>query len=225
MNDDPLIPRSPSAQAYAVDADQGDVFTSDDPFRLFAAWLTHAKPTEPNDANAMSLATVDANGAPDVRIVLLKDVNDEGFSFYSNQDSAKGRQLSVSNRAALCFHWKTIRRQVRIRGEISEVSSEQADAYFATRARGAQIGAHASAQSAVMEAPSAPDAPTPLEQAIDTFEKKYPGDVPRPAHWTGWRVLPLEIEFWVNRPYRLHDRLIFRRDGPDKDWSMARLFP
>lgn len=218
MKTENLIPPSPSAEAYAVDEDQGDVFTIGDPFALFADWFALAGTTEPNDPNAMALATVDENGMPDVRMVLLKDFDACGLTFYTNVESAKGKQLAANPKAALCFHWKTIRRQVRFRGDIAPVSAEEADEYFASRVRGAQLGAHASAQSRPL------DDRMKLEADIAALDKEYNSkDVPRPAHWSGYRLKPAEIEFWVNRPFRLHDRLQYiRKDG---EWVKQALYP
>jgi len=151
MPADNIIPPTPSEEAYAAGADQGEVFTKDDPIALFADWMALAGRTEPNDPNTMALATVDAEGLPDVRMVLLKDIDAAGLVFYTNTGSAKGEQLAANPKAAVCFHWKTIRRQVRFRGPVAPVSDVEADAYFATRARSAKIGAHASAQSRVLE--------------------------------------------------------------------------
>jgi len=220
MNDKTLIPPSPSEEAYSADQDQGEVFTDDNPFALFAGWLGLAKTTEPNDPNSMALATVDGDGLPDVRMVLLKDIDAAGLVFYTNTMSAKGEQLAVNPRAAVCFHWKTIRRQVRFRGPVAPVSEAEADAYFATRARSAKIGAHASAQSRVLEGRFA------LEKQVAAKAAKFGlGDVPRPPHWSGYRLAPVEIEFWVNRPFRLHDRLVFRRENRSLDWVTSRLYP
>jgi pyridoxamine 5'-phosphate oxidase len=217
---DTLIPPSPSAEAYGLDDDQGDVFTINDPFALFAEWLEKAGGTEPNDPNVMAVATADADGLPNVRMLLLKDVDACGLTFYTNLESAKGEELKANPQAAVCFHWKTIRRQVRFRGRIEMVSNEEADAYFATRARGAQLGAHASAQSRPMESREA------LEKEIARLDKLYEGEeVPRPEHWSGYRLIPIEIEFWVNRPFRLHDRLVYWRENPDTDWQSERIYP
>lgn len=217
---DKLIPPSPSAEAYAVDQDQGEVFTKDDPFALFAEWLALAGRKEPNDPNAMAIATVDPAGLPNVRMVLLKDVDQRGVTFYTNLESAKGRELAANMQAAAVFHWKTIRRQVRFRGPVSRVSDAEADAYFATRARGAQIGAHASAQSRPLESRFA------LEKQIGARTLEFGlGPVPRPDHWSGFRLAPIEIEFWVNRPFRLHERLVFRRAAPDAPWTKGHLYP
>jgi len=215
-----LIPPSPSEEAYAVDDDQGEVFTDQDPFALFAEWLALAGRKEMNDPNAMALATVDADGLPDVRMVLLKDIDAGGLTFYTNTESAKGVQLGAVPKAAACFHWKSIRRQVRFRGAVNPVSAEEADAYFKTRARGARIGAHASAQSRPLESRFA------LEKQVAAKAAKFGvGDIPRPGHWSGYRIIPLQIEFWVNRPFRLHDRLVFRRDNEQAGWTTEKLYP
>ncbi|MBX3510479.1 MAG: pyridoxamine 5'-phosphate oxidase [Hyphomonadaceae bacterium] len=195
------------------------MFAESEPFALFARWLQEAKQKEPNDPNGMALATADADGFPDVRMVLLKGV-DSGFVFYTNAESAKGAQLEANPRAALCFHWKSLRRQVRVRGVIAAVGEAEADAYFATRDRGARIGAWASQQSRPLEDRRA------LEKRIAEFAAKFGlGEVPRPAHWRGYRLIPLSLEFWRDRPCRLHDRLVFRREGADAPWSRERLYP
>ncbi len=215
---DEIIPPTPSEEAYAADADQGDVFTIDDPFALFADWLALAGKSEPNDANAMALATVDEAGLPDVRMVLLKDVSACGLSFYTNLESAKGRQLAANPKAALCFHWKSIRRQVRFRGAVEPVREEEADAYFKTRARGARIGAWASAQSRPLEGRFA------LEKAVAAKAAKYAiGEIPRPPQWSGYRLMPSAIEFWVNRPFRLHERLQYTQQ--EGGWAKQALYP
>ncbi|MGE0828534.1 MAG: pyridoxamine 5'-phosphate oxidase [Hyphomonadaceae bacterium] len=187
---------------------------------LFRDWLAAAAEKEPSDPNAMALATAGADGMPDVRMVLLKDFDARGFTFYSNSESAKGEELAANAQAALCFHWKSLRRQVRVRGPVAAVSAEEADAYFATRDRGARLGAWASAQSRPLEGRFA------LEKRIADYAAKFGlGDVPRPAHWIGWRVRPLTIEFWRDRPFRLHDRLQFHRTSADEAWSKRRLYP
>ena len=220
MAEDALIPKSPSEETYAVDEDQGEVFTVNDPFAQFAEWLALAGKTEPNDANAMALGTVDAHGVPNVRMVLLKDVSACGLTFYTNNESAKGTELAANPHAAVCFHWKSIRRQVRFRGPVEAVGDEEADAYFATRARSARIGAWASAQSRPMEGRFA------LEKEIAAQTAKFGiKEVTRPPHWSGYLLKPLEIEFWVNRPFRLHDRLQFTREDEKSDWRTTRLYP
>ena len=214
----PIIPTTPSEEAYRVDEDQGEVFTREDPIELFEEWLELAKTKEPNDANAMALATAGADGQPDVRMVLLKDVSAKGFSFYTGEGSAKGEDLAQNPRAALCFHWKTLRRQVRVRGPVSFASDADTDAYFAERARGARIAAWASSQSRPL------DSPQTFRRQYDEMVLKFEGkDVPRPSYWRGYVVEPAEIEFWVNRPFRLHDRLLFVRDG--SSWRTTRLYP
>jgi len=218
------IPPSPSAEDYAKAAanspDDGAWFARTDPFALFGEWLEDAKKKEPNDANAMALATADAHGAPDVRMVLLKDVSGNGFVFYSNAESRKGQQLAANAQAALCFHWKSLRRQVRVSGAVQSVSAEEADAYFATRAKDSQIGAWASDQSRPMEGRFE------LEGRIAKAAAKYGlGKTPRPQHWIGWRIVPNRIEFWRDRPFRLHDRLEFARSAPTEPWTTRRLYP
>ena len=212
------IPPTPSDEAYKVDEDQGEVFTRNDPLALFEAWYALAKAKEPNDPNGMALATADADGLPDVRMVLLKDYDARGLTFYSSLDSAKGRQLTANPQAALLFHWKSIRRQIRFRGSVARVDDAEADAYFATRARGARIGAWASKQSRPMEGRFA------LEKAVAAETLRFGlGDIPRPDYWIGFRLAPQAVEFWVNRPFRLHDRLLFTREGAG--WKTTRLFP
>jgi pyridoxamine 5'-phosphate oxidase len=198
----------------------GDFTEADEPLRLFIAWFEEATRSEPSDPNAMALATVDADGLPNVRMVLLKDVDERGFVFYTNTESQKGRELAGDPKAALAFHWKSLRRQVRIRGPVEPVTAEEADAYFATRPRLAQIGAWASSQSRPLESRLA------FEKAVALYGARYAiGSVPRPTYWSGYRVVPAAIEFWHDRPYRLHDRIEFRRSGPGAPWSKARLYP
>ena len=198
----------------------GDFTAADEPFRLFAAWMQDATTAEPRDPTAMTLATVDANGMPNARMVLLKGFDAHGFVFYTNKDSQKGQELDAHAKAALVFHWKSSNRQVRVRGTVEHVSDAEADAYFATRAKQAQIGAWASQQSRPLESRLA------FEKAIAIYAAKYGiGTVPRPAYWSGYRIVPLQIEFWQERPFRLHDRVEFRRDAPDKAWSKTRLYP
>lgn len=216
----PIIPPSPSAEAYAVDEDQGEVFTLDEPLALFAQWFDLARKKEISDPNAMTLATVDGGGLPNARMVLLKDIDARGLSFFTNLESAKGRELAANPKAALVFHWKSIRRQVRFRGGVERVSDVEADAYFATRAKGAQIGAWASPQSRPMEGRFALE-----RRVVEETARLGLGPTPRPPHWSGFRLVPFEIEFWVNRPFRLHDRLVFRRSSADTDWRTERLYP
>lgn len=203
----------------------GDFAEAAEPFALFEQWFAEAERHEPNDPNAMALATVDANGQPNVRMVLLKALDppaqpNRGFVFFTNYESTKGTELLATPKAALDFYWKSLRRQVRVRGLVSQVAPEEADAYFASRPRGAQIGAWASQQSRPLESRFA------LEKAVALTAAKYHvGKVPRPPHWSGFRVTPLEIEFWHNRISRLHERVAFRRDEPDKNWLRQRLYP
>jgi pyridoxamine 5'-phosphate oxidase len=190
-----------------------------DPMVLFRTWLDEARKTEPGDATAMSLATVDADGRPNVRMVLLKGI-DNGFVFYTNVESAKGAELGARPSAALCFHWQVPHRQVRIRGPVAKVTDAEADAYFATRAKDSQIGAWASAQSRPM------GERWEFEKAIAKIAAKYAlSKVPRPPFWSGYRLTPLEIEFWRDRPFRLHERLVHRRAAADAPWTTARLYP
>jgi pyridoxamine 5'-phosphate oxidase len=189
-----------------------------DPFQLFDQWLAEAKASEPNDPNAMALATADGSGRPSVRMVLLKGHGPEGFVFYTNEQSSKAEQIAANPRAALLFHWKSLRRQVRVEGCIEQVSDEQADAYFASRSRDSQLGAWASDQSRPL------DSRGTFEQRFEHMKHRFEGqDVPRPPHWGGYRVIPERIEFWSDRPHRLHERRLFTRD--DGGWSEGLLYP
>lgn len=216
---DQLIPPSPHyAEAEPHAPDDAAFFANADPYALFAAWLKEAGEKEPHDPNAMALATVDASGAPDVRMVLLKAFDARGFGFYTNSESAKGAALAAHPAAALCFHWKSLRRQVRVRGPVEHVSEAEADSYFATRDRGARLSAWASAQSRPMEDRAA------FERRLAEHDSRFAGqDVPRPAYWKGYRLVPRTIEFWRDRPFRLHDRLVFIREGAG--WGKQRLYP
>lgn len=201
-------------------ADGAEIFTSEDPISLFREWMELARAKEPEDANAFALATADHSGLPDVRMVLLKDVDARGFVFYTNLESDKGCELADNPQAAICFHWKSLRRQVRARGRVVPVSDAEADAYFATRARDSQIGAWASRQSRPLEGRFE------LEREVARFAAKFGlGKVPRPSHWSGFRIVPTRIEFWRDRPFRLHDRLVFKRETDGAAWRTARLFP
>jgi len=198
----------------------GDFLGAEEPFGLLAAWLEEAARSEPVDSNAMAVATVDTEGLPNARMVLLKDFDHRGLVFYTNTDSQKGRELDVVPKAALVFYWKSLGRQVRIRGPVERVEEAEADAYFATRPRLAQIGAWASKQSAPLESRHA------FEKAVALYAAKHAvGTIPRPPNWSGYRVVPLVIEFWCARPFRLHDRLEFRRREPGEPWRRALLYP
>ena len=221
MKQRPPIPASPSEEDYLAKVSEAEPLApiSDrDPIALFVEWLDAALKAEPNDANAMTLATVDDDGLPDARMVLLKGVDDAGFTFFTNFESAKGRELLAHPKAALVFHWKSLRRQVRIRGDIAPVTEAEADAYFAGRARSSQIGAWASDQSREL-----PDR-LALERRIAQMGLKFGlGPVPRPPHWSGFRLTPRAIEFWRDRPFRLHERLAF--DRVEGGWTVMRLYP
>ncbi|MBB2796884.1 UNVERIFIED_ORG: pyridoxamine 5'-phosphate oxidase [Rhizobium pisi] len=198
----------------------GDFTESGEPFKLFAEWLKEAEASEPNDPNAVALATVDEDGLPNVRMVLLKGFDDDGFVFYTNFESQKGREILGQRKAAMCFHWKSLRRQVRLRGPVENVSDAEADAYFKTRARGSRIGAWASKQSRPLESRFA------LEKAVAEYTARYAlGEIPRPAHWSGFRIRPTSIEFWKDQAFRLHDRIEFRRPSPVGAWEKVRMYP
>ena len=191
-----------------------------DPIAHFESWMAEAAKSEPNDPNAVCLATCTPEGRPSARMVLLKGVDPRGFVFYTNLDSRKGGELLANPFAALCFHWKTLQRSVRVEGPVERVSDAEANAYYASRARGSRIGAWASRQSRPLESRFA------LEKAVATYAAKFAiGEVPRPPHWTGFRIKPVYIEFWQDRPFRLHDRSVFRRATPEGDWSQQRLYP
>lgn len=227
-----VIPPTPGRKDYTEDAlyriqaekNAEPIFHRDDPFGLFGEWMADARNLEMNDSNAMALATVDRSGDPDVRMVLLKSFDERGFVFYTNNESEKGKHLLDNQTAALCLHWKSLRRQVRVRGTTIPVSEAEADAYFESRARGSKIGAVASQQSRQLESREY------LENRVNELEEKYEASdtIDRPSHWGGWRVVPDSIEFWRDRPFRLHDRLLFKRDRSDREnprWAKQRLFP
>lgn len=199
-------------------AQHADFTEAAEPFRLFAEWLADAEESEINDPNAVAVATVDPDGLPDVRMVLLKGFDEQGFVFYTNFESAKGRQILSSMKAAMCFHWKSLRRQVRLRGPVEVVSEAEADAYYASRPRGSRIGAWASKQSRPLESRFA------LEKAVAEYTARHAiGEIPRPPHWSGFRIRPQQMEFWHDRPFRLHDRVRFDRAGDA--WEKTRLYP
>jgi pyridoxamine 5'-phosphate oxidase len=221
MKDDTLIPRSPSEDDYVAQVQAAEplpLLPEADPIGLFETWLKAAGESEPNDPNAMALATVDADGMPAVRMVLLKGVDAGGIVFFSNSQSAKGVELQQNGKAALLFHWKSLRRQVRVRGAVVPVTEAEADAYFATRARPAQLGAWASEQSRPL-----PDR-FALEKRVAEAGLRFGlGKVTRPPHWSGYRLIPSSLEFWRDRPFRLHERLVFVRAG--EGWTTQRLYP
>ena len=190
----------------------------EDPIPLFEAWMAEAATSEPNDPNAVCLATATSDGRPSARMVLLKGVDARGFVFYTNLESRKGGELAANPFAAMCFHWKTLQRSVRVEGRIEPVSTEEADAYYASRARGSRIGAWASRQSRPLEGRFA------LEKAVAEYTLKFGlGEIPRPAHWSGFRLLPARIEFWRDMPFRLHERRVFHR--ADTGWELEMLYP
>ena len=198
----------------------GEKTVGSDPFKQFAEWLEEAGATEINDPNALALASVDATGLPDVRMVLLKGFDARGFVFYTNFGSAKGQEILANPKAAMCFHWKSARRQVRIRGDVEVVSDEEADAYYRTRPRRSRLGAWASDQSRPLESRAV------LIDRVAAVDAQHPGDdIPRPAHWSGFRLVPSEIEFWQEGEFRLHDRIQFQRSSVAADWALTRLYP
>jgi pyridoxamine 5'-phosphate oxidase len=194
-----------------------DIETAVDPIALFVAWMKAAEESELNDASAVALATATRDGMPSVRMVLMKRVDERGFCFYTNAESQKGVELAENPRAAMCFHWKSLRRQVRVSGDVSELSAEEADEYFASRSRLSQLGAVASQQSRVLAGREV------LEARVKELERTFPGKIPRPAYWKGYLLRPERIEFWTNRDGRLHDRFLFSRSR--EGWRKERLYP
>lgn len=216
-----LIPPTPTATEYAT-AQEGDAIPLEaSPFALFADWLKLAREHEINDPNAMTLATVDKDGMPDARMVLLKECEAPHLGFYTNFESTKGNQLAINPKAALVFHWKSLRRQVRVRGKISRNTDAASDAYFASRSRLSQIGARTSKQSAFL------DARQTLMSETKAAEMKYPkGEaIPRPSNWGGYLLKPTQFEFWQDQPYRLHDRVQYIWDAANASWALGRLYP
>ncbi|WP_020177652.1 pyridoxamine 5'-phosphate oxidase [Methylopila sp. M107] len=203
----------------AKDVAGQDFHLTDDPFPVFEAWLADATESEPNDPNGMALATVDAGGLPDVRMVLMNGYDRRGFVFYTNLGSAKARELEAAPKAALLFHWKSLRRQVRVRGTVERVTRDEADGYYATRPRLSRIGAWASKQSQPLGSREE------LEQAVAARETEFLGqEPPRPSWWSGFRIVPISIEFWKDGAFRLHDRALFERSGTG-GWTRTRLYP
>jgi pyridoxamine 5'-phosphate oxidase len=193
---------------------------TEDPIPLFEGWMAEATKTEPNDPNAVCLATATPDGRPSARMVLLKGVDGRGFVFYTNLESRKGGELTANPHAAMCFHWKTLQRSVRVEGAIEPVSAEEADAYYASRARGSRIGAWASRQSRPLEGRFA------LEKAVAEYTLKFGvGEIPRPDFWSGFRLLPARIEFWRDMPFRLHERRVFHRAAGGAGWELEMLYP
>ena len=209
------------SQRNLAEAGEGAAFTeATDPFALFRTWMAEAEAAEPVDPEAMALATVDTEGLPNVRMILLKGADSQGFVFYTNCESAKGHELAATPKAALLFYWKSLGRQIRMRGPIEPATSAEADAYFATRHRESRIGACASLQSRPLASRAV------LEAEVERLTKDFgDGEVLRPAYWRGHRLIPLEIEFWKNGPFRLHDRIVFRRATAQQPWTKTRLYP
>jgi pyridoxamine 5'-phosphate oxidase len=197
--------------------DEVDMETADDPIALFGAWMKAAEKSELNDASATALATATRDGVPSVRMVLMKRVDERGFCFYTNAESQKGVELAENPRASMCFHWKSLRRQVRISGVVSELSAEEADEYFQNRPRLSQLAAVASQQSRVLVGREV------LEDRVKELEKVYPGRIPRPVYWKGYLLRPERIEFWRSREGRMHDRFLFSRS--EAGWRKERLYP
>ena len=199
---------------------EADFTEATDPFDLFQAWMSEAAAAEPVDPEAMAVATVDAGGLPNVRMILLKGADEGGLVFFTNSESAKGGELAANPKAALLFYWKSLGRQIRMRGPVKPATAAEADAYFATRHRESRIGACASLQSRALASRAA------LEAEVARFTEAFAGgEVPRPDYWRGYRLVPLEIEFWQNGPFRLHDRVVFRRTSPRGPWTKTRLYP
>ncbi len=203
-----------------MDSSMGDFTEAEDPFALFDLWFREASASEINDPEAMTLATVDDAGLPDARTLLCKGVDARGLVFYGNVESAKGRELAAHPKAAALFHWKSLRRQARFRGPVNPLPDAEVDVYFTSRPRQSRIGAWASQQSRPLESRAA------LEAAVESYAKKFgEGDIPRPAYWRGWRLAPLQIEFWHDGAFRLHDRVLFSRADLDAPWERRRLYP
>lgn len=211
---------SVQSSAAHTGTEDGELAVTNDPFALFAMWMNEAETAEPNDPNAMALATVDREGLPNVRMVLLKGIDAGGFVFYTNEESQKGEELAATEKAAVVFHWKSLRRQVRVRGPVTIVNEAESDSYFASRPRLSQIGAWASHQSRPLAGRFE------LEASVAKMTTKFAiGAIPRPPHWHGYRIVPTYVEFWRDRPFRLHDRLVFRRANSLTPWAITKLYP
>ena len=200
-------------------SDRDGIFTGDNPFDIARRWLDEATPQEPNDPNAMALSTVDAGGMPDTRIVLLKEIEDDGFVFFTNYESAKGEQIAATGKASFVIHWKSLRRQIRARGMVEKVSADDSDAYYRMRPLGSRIGAWASAQSRPLESRQV------LADAVKEAESRFGSDPDRPPHWGGFRIVPEQIEFWADGEFRLHDRFVWKKDESRFGWKVQRLSP
>lgn len=200
-------------------SERSGIFAGEDPFVLARSWLAEAEQTEVNDPNAIALATVDSQGLPNVRMVLLKDIEDDAFVFYTNYGSAKGQELDQAGKASFVMHWKSLRRQIRVRGLISREEGAKADAYFASRSLKSRLGAWASQQSQPLDSRA-----TLMAEVAKITATKGPNP-PRPDFWGGYRIVPLEIEFWADGAFRLHDRFVWRREGEQTKWSVSRLSP
>ena len=196
-----------------------DIFAGDDPFVIARRWLAEAAETEPCDPDAAALASVDADGLPNVRVVLMREIEDGGFVFYTNYESAKGRELDGQGTAAFVMHWKSLARQIRARGRVERVSAAQSDAYFAARPVESRVGAWASRQSRPL------DSRETLQARVAELTAELGADPARPPHWGGFRIVPQEIEFWADGAFRLHDRFVWRREGGENDWTRDRLYP
>ena len=210
--------RTEGRDIYAHYMDDHEIFSSN-PITLFQSWLKEAEASEPNDPNAVALATTGLDGMPSVRMVLLKDASEGGFCFFTNDGSEKGRQLAENPQAAMCFHWKSLRRQVRMEGKVSDMPAEAVDTYFHSRSRRSQLGAAVSLQTRPLESRQV------LEDQVRAFDKQHPAEVPRPEHWRGYCLTAQRIEFWKDGEDRLHDRFLFSKDEGQGEWKVQRLYP
>lgn len=213
------LPKGPEMNVSADDPQRTGIFAGDDPFAIARRWLTEAEDSEPNDPNAIALATVDADGLPNARMVLLKEIEDAAFVFYTNYGSAKGQEIAQAGKAAFVMHWKSLRRQVRVRGTVTREEGPQADAYYASRSLQSRLGAWASEQSKPLTSRGS------LMAEVAKLGVKLGANPPRPPFWGGFRIIPLEIEFWADGAFRLHDRFRFSRRNPAESWKIIRLNP